>query len=105
MTPEEQGRIAEEEAQAAREAARIGGDVPPDTDDPALNPLIEAGEGEAEGFELAEKELEENAGHGDSRGFPREDIPAPEESTEVEYGEPDEPIPSDSNQPPEEDER
>jgi len=33
--------------------------------DPALEPLIEAGEGESEGFELAEEELIEHASHGD----------------------------------------
>jgi hypothetical protein len=36
--------------------------------DPALEPLIEAGEGEAEGFELAEAELIEHASHGDEHG-------------------------------------
>lgn len=98
MTAEDEGRIAEEEARAAREAAGIGGTVRPDSDDPALQPLAEAGEGEAEGFELAVRELEESASHGDSRGFPREDVPRSEEPTDVEYGEPDEPIPSDGNQ-------
>jgi hypothetical protein len=38
---------------------------PDDPVDPALAPLIEAGEGESEGFELAEEELIENASHGD----------------------------------------
>jgi hypothetical protein len=38
---------------------------PDDKVDPALEPLIEAGEGESEGFELAEEELIENASHGD----------------------------------------
>jgi hypothetical protein len=33
--------------------------------DPALEPLIEAGEGESEGFELAEEELVDHASHGD----------------------------------------
>lgn len=97
MNAKDEARIAEEEAEAAREAASIGGEVRPETDDPARQPLAEAGEGEAEGFELAEKELEENASHGDSRGFPDEDQPNPEEPTDVEYGEPDEPIPSDSS--------
>ncbi len=96
-TPEDEARIAEEEAEAAQEAAKIGGQVRPESDDPAQKPLAEAGQGEAEGFELAERELEENATHGDSRGFPEEDMPGPEEPTDVEYGEPDEPIPSDSN--------
>jgi hypothetical protein len=38
---------------------------PDDKPDPALEPLIEAGEGESEGFELAEEELIEHASHGD----------------------------------------
>jgi hypothetical protein len=38
---------------------------PDDKVDPALEPLIEAGEGESEGFELAEGELIDNASHGD----------------------------------------
>jgi len=98
MTSEDKGRIAEEEAEAAREAARIGGEVRSETDDPAQKPLVEAGQGEAEGFELAEKELEENASHGDSRGFPREDIPDSEEPGDAEYGEPDEAIPQGDEQ-------
>src|SRR5215212_5204826 len=36
-----------------------------DKPDPALEPLIEAGEGESEGFELAEQELVDHASHGD----------------------------------------
>ncbi len=36
--------------------------------DPAFDPLIEAGEGEAEGFELAEQQLIEHASHGDDHG-------------------------------------
>ena len=44
--------------------------VDKDSDDPAEQPLIEAGEGEAEGFELAEKDLEEIASHGDQHRFP-----------------------------------
>lgn len=38
---------------------------PGDPVDPALVPLIEAGEGESEGFELAEADLIDHAGHGD----------------------------------------
>jgi hypothetical protein len=88
--------LVEEEAEAAAaEAARIGGDVPPDSDDPATQPLVEAGQGEAEGFELAEKDLEETASHGGAHGFPDEDIPAPEERENVERGEADQEIPDD----------
>lgn len=69
----------EEEQAAAAEAARIGGRVSdyPVTDgndgenDPAQRPLIEAGQGESEGFELAELELQEHATHGDSHSAGR----------------------------------
>lgn len=89
MTPEDEARIAEEEAEAAEEAARIGGEVPGENEDPARRPLIEAGQGEAEGFELAEEQLEDNASHGNQRGFPERDVPPPEERGGAEYGEPD----------------
>lgn len=94
MRPEEErDPIAEEEAEAAEaEAARIGGDVPPDTDDPAEQPLLEGGGGEAEGFELAEKDLEDIAEHGDQHRFPNQLAGAPEEATDAAYGEPDQEI-------------
>lgn len=92
MTPEEEAKVAKEEAEAAAEAARIGGQVPRESEDPAKQPLIEAGEGEAEGFELAEEELEENASHANQRGFPQRDVPVPEERGNAEYGEADSPI-------------
>ncbi|HKT84298.1 MAG TPA: hypothetical protein VJQ84_10720 [Solirubrobacterales bacterium] len=83
--------LAEEEAEAAaEEAGEIGGEVQKDSEDPAEQPLIEAGEGEAEGFELAEKDLEEIAEHGDQHRFPDNVAPPPEEETGAEYGEPDE---------------
>lgn len=63
---------------AAREAAAIGGRAGDEELDPALRPLVEAGEGEAEGFELAEADLIEAAGHGDSRGNPLRDAFTPE---------------------------
>ena len=46
--------VASAEAAAAAEAARVGGVVPRVVDDPALEPLYEAGEGEEDGWELAE---------------------------------------------------
>ena len=58
--PEDEDFVAEEEAEAAEEAAAIGGNVPADTDDPAEAPLVEAGEGESEGFEQAERRLEDD---------------------------------------------
>jgi hypothetical protein len=87
--------VEEEEEEAAQEAAQIGGDVPRDTTDPADQPLSESGEGEAEGFELAERELEEHASHGDQHRFPDSDVPDPEEEQVAEYGEADQEIPAD----------
>jgi len=95
---EERGeeQLASEEAEAAAaEAGEIGGPAPEDSEDPAERPLVEAGEGEAEGFELAEKRLEDIASHGDQHRFPGRDAPAPEEESETTYGEPDQAIPDD----------
>jgi hypothetical protein len=55
---------------AAAEAARIGGqpsaeESPDDQPDEASRPLVEAGQGEAEGFEQAEQQLIDHASHGD----------------------------------------
>jgi hypothetical protein len=68
-------------------------------DDPAMDPVREAGGGEAEGFEEAEAELIENAEHGDDAG---EGIPRLERLGEEEaepdiasYGEADEEEPRD----------
>lgn len=93
-TDQERDPIAEEEADAAAaEAARIGGPPPDDPPgDPADRPVIEGGEGEAEGFELAEAELIDNAEHGDQKRFPERDAGAPEEPTDAVYGEPDQEI-------------
>ena len=90
--------VEEEEAEAAKEAAGIGGNVPADTDDPAEAPLIEGGEGVAEGFELAEKDLEDIAEHGDEHRFP-DGLTQPEEPQDTEaFGEADEAIPPDENE-------
>ena len=95
-TPPERDPIAEEEAEAAAaEAARIGGPPPDEGVDPAQRPLIESGEGEAEGFELAEEELIDNASHGDQKRFPDSDAPPAEEPSEAAYGEADQTIPDD----------
>jgi len=82
--------VEEEAAAAAAEAGEIGGEVPADTDDPSQQPLIEGGEGEAEGFELAEKQLEEIASHGDEHRFPDRDVTPAEDSEGGEFGEADE---------------
>jgi hypothetical protein len=98
--PEERDEefVEDEEAEAAREAAGVGGTVPHDTDDPAQQPLIEGGEGESEGFELAEKELENIAEHGDQHQFPTGTTPPEEPQDPDEYGEADEAIPPDENE-------
>jgi len=97
---EERDPIAEEEADAAAaEAAEIGGPTPDDPAvDPAERPLVEAGEGEAEGFELAEAELVDNAEHGDEKRFPNRDAGRPEEPTDTAFGEADEEIPRDADE-------
>jgi hypothetical protein len=92
---EEEELAVEETEAAATEAGEIGGPAPHDVDDPAEQPLAEAGEGEAEGFELAEKQLEDIASHGDQHRFPDRDVPPSEESSEAVYGEPDQEIPDD----------
>jgi hypothetical protein len=100
MSETERDPIAEEEAEAAAaEAARIGGPAPGDpVDDPAQRPLVEGGGGEAEGFELAEEELIDNAAHGDQRRFPYREAGSPEEPTDTAFGEPDEEIPKDADE-------
>jgi hypothetical protein len=70
--------IAEEESAAAAEAAMIGGPAPRDAADPALDPVYQAGGGEQEGFEAAERDLIENATHGDQTGNPLRDAFTPE---------------------------
>lgn len=95
--PPKRDPIADEEAEAAAaEAAEIGGPAPDYGDaDPAQRPLAEGGEGEAEGFELAEEELIDNASHGNQHHFPDGDAPPSEERSDAAYGEPDQAIPDD----------
>jgi hypothetical protein len=84
----------EEEDAAAAEAAAIGGRVDYDPEDgesevdPARAPLIEGGEGESEGFELAEQELEEHASHGDMHAARRilEDAPDEDDDSRAAAG-------------------
>jgi len=92
---EEEALAGEEAEAAAAEAAAIGGKVDPDSEDPAEQPLIEGGEGEAEGFELAERDLEDIASHGDQHHFPDNVPPPPEEPSEATYGEADGPTSDD----------
>ena len=117
MTPDERprgdDRIAEDEAEAAAaEAGAIGGrrpdyDVDDDRRGESWRPLEEAGQGDAEGFELAEHDLVEEASHGEEGRSPEADAFAPEvESDEAGavYGEPDEVDPTEVVRDPREDE-
>jgi hypothetical protein len=70
--------VAEQESAAAAEAREIGGMVPSSADDPAMEPVYEAGGGVAEGFEQAEADLIENAQHYDGPGDPLRDAFTPE---------------------------
>ena len=82
----------EAEAAAAAEAAAIGGAQPNAGLPEAERPLAEAGEGESEGFELAEAALIESASHGDPSGNPIGDRFTPEEAESKDlssYGEAD----------------
>jgi hypothetical protein len=84
----------EEARAAAEEARRIGGVAGDEDIDPAQRPLVEAGEGEAEGFELAEDDLIEHASHGDEHSarvpyYDAEDV-SEDDRVGAEYGEADE---------------
>jgi hypothetical protein len=88
----------DEADRAAAEAARIGGRTssePPPSEpvDEAERPLVEAGEGEAEGFEQAERELAEHASHSDEHAARRaiQDAPLDEadDARAAEAGDPD----------------
>lgn len=59
---------------------------------PEMEPVYEAGGGEAEGFEQSERELVENAEHGEHSDALEEGIPEDPESQRetAEHGEPDE---------------
>jgi hypothetical protein len=84
--------VDDEEDAAGAEAAGIGGARPKYDADESHRPLEESGEGEAEGFELAEEDLIEEASHGDERRSPEADAFEPElESDEADsvYGEAD----------------
>ena len=91
--------VREEEDAAAAEAGSIGGRAPEyedeegDVVDEATRPLIEGGEGVAEGFETAESDLREAATHGENRYDPSTRDFGDEESAgegDAVSGEPDE---------------
>jgi len=88
---DEHDPLVEEQAEAAaREAGRIGGPDPQPGVDPAARPLIESGQGVAEGFEQAEEQLERNATHEDRGADPIGDAGTDERGdVGAEYGEAD----------------
>jgi len=80
--------VAREEAGAGTEAGSIGGHRDESVDE-AERPVSEGGGGEAEGFELSEQELRDEAEHG-QRHNPLTEAGEPEaEDPGAEYGEPD----------------
>jgi hypothetical protein len=97
---EEADFATREEWLAAMEAAAIGGngpDVggvdPSEKVDEALRPVYEAGGGEGDGWELAERDLIRNASHDDGIAFPERDAFTAEveaDEASVEYAEADE---------------
>jgi hypothetical protein len=88
-TPDDEAFVEEEEEAAAAEAGHIGGDKPDYGVDESQRAAAESGEGEAEGFELAERDLIEEASHGDERRSPEVDGWDEEEDSGAVYGEAD----------------
>lgn len=89
---EEDLLVAQEESAAAAEAAAIGGRVPHDAHDPAMDPVYQAGGGEQDGWEAAEADLIENATHGEGHANPLRDAITPEAESDLstaQYGEAD----------------
>ncbi|MGI9021574.1 MAG: hypothetical protein ACR2G3_12805 [Solirubrobacterales bacterium] len=95
--PSDDPRVDEEAEAAGREAAAIGGRARDEDIPEAERPLREAGQGEAEGFEIAEEDLVEHASHGDDGPDPTHMAGEPEEGTGPvgEYGEADDAQPDD----------
>lgn len=102
---EEPDFATRQEQAAAAEAAAIGGrstDVggvnPDERASEALRPVYEAGGGEQEGFELAERDLVRNATHDDGTAYPERDRFEPEHEADrasIEYAEADDAEPHD----------
>jgi hypothetical protein len=84
--PQDQQARREADA-AAAEAGSIGGRRD-EHEDPARQPVDEAGGGESEGFEQAEKDLEEHASHGDPAPDPTTQAFTPEAESDLETAEP-----------------
>jgi hypothetical protein len=88
--PADDPLLRREERAAAAEAGEIGGPGAEPEGDEASRPLEEAGQGEAEGFEQSERDLVEQASHGDGGSTPETDAFPPEDDRAAPSGEPDE---------------
>ena|SRR5437763_4954959 len=78
--------VAQETDRAATQAGAIGGrpsTEPMEGLDEAQRPLVEAGEGESEGFEQSEQELIEHASHGDQHAARRAIEDEPDEPDDI----------------------
>jgi len=92
QTPED-NLLRREERAAAADASGIGGPAPAYEGTEEVAPLEEGGQGVAEGFEESERELTEQASHGENRLSPETDaFSVDEESDRADavYAEPDE---------------
>ena len=88
IEPDDEDEVAREEAAAAAEAGSIGGPRD-DSVDEAERPVSEGGGGEAEGFELSEEQLVDEAEAG-RRHNPLTEAGEPEaQDAGSAYGEPD----------------
>ena len=100
-------RLAEREAAAAAaEAGAIGGPVPDEELDPADRPVAEGGGGEAEGFELSERQLARQASHEDAGTSPTDSAFTAEveaDRSSAVYAEPDGVDPTETDRDPGED--
>jgi len=76
---QDERELREEEEAAAAEAARIGGRNGMEDVDEAERAAAEGGGGESEGFEEAEKLLEEQASHGEPSAYPLDEAAGVEE--------------------------
>ena len=87
----EESLVSDAEREAAEEAGKIGGKGgAEDVADEAQRPVAESGGGEAEGFEIAERDLVDNATNLQGPSPRNEAFTPEEERSDAEYGEADE---------------
>ena len=87
----EESLVSDAEREAAEEAGEIGGKGgAEDVADEAERPVVESGGGESEGFEIAERDLVDNATNLQGPSPRNEAFTPEEERSDAEYGEADE---------------